>query len=474
MPLRNLLVLFVAALVSVACYERASRNRYVAILADAINTVEKAYVEPVDTRVLFEGAMDGMLNKLDPYSSFIPPEDYRNFKESLDQEFGGIGIFVEVNPDTKRLTVMSPKIGTPAFDAGIKPGDTILKVNDQDTLDMTIRDSVKLMRGPVGSEVSLTLLHAGEEEPREYTLKRAKIPIESVYGDTLKKNGVWDFHWEADRRIGYIRIVTFGELTAEELQTALSSFQEESQEIQGLIIDLRGNAGGLLTAAVDTCDMFLDSGVIVSTRGRSGIMKDVKAAAAGVELDRNIPLVILTDGLSASASEIVAACLQDHERAVICGQRTWGKGTVQNLLALEGGKSAMRITTATYWRPSGQNIHKRSEALDTDEWGVSPNSDFEVILTNEEAQKVARARRTRDYTTMRNVESKTQDSGKRVESKTVASPQSSETSVATEQPPTPQVVEDPSSQTEEPFEDPQLKRALTYLQEKIGKAAPSN
>lgn len=396
MPLRNLMVICLAAILSLVCYQRASRNRYVTTLTDAMNVITRQYVDEVEPRVLFEGAMEGMVKRLDPYSGYTSPDDYEQFQESLDQEFGGVGIVVEMNAETNRLTVMSPLIGTPAYKAGLKAGDVIMAINGQDTQKLTLKDAVGLMRGPEGSEVKVSILHAGDTELREFTLQRAIIPIESVLGDIRRPDGSWVFTLEQHPRIGYIRLVNFGERTTEELRTALHTLTRPELKIDALILDLRGNAGGLLKAAVETCDMFLDEGLIVSTRGRGGVQKSSVSAEKGVLLPPEVPLVVLVDKYSASASEIVAACLQDHNRAAIAGQRSWGKGTVQNIIQLEGGRSALRLTVASYWRPSGKDIHKRKGATESQDWGVRPDPGLEVNLTDEQFEQVYRARRNRD------------------------------------------------------------------------------
>jgi carboxyl-terminal processing protease len=452
MPRRNLLVLLISAILSIACYERATRSRYISTLAEALHLIDREYVEEVDQQVLFEGAMRGMIDKLDTYSSYVSPKDFMKLKESIDQEFGGIGIFVEANPETKRLTVMSPLIGTPAHKAGLKQGDTILKIGDVDTTDMKV-----LMRGPIGSPITLTIEHAADASSREYTLLRARIITDSVYGDVRRADDTWDFHLQENRRIGLIRISTFGERTTQEVQKALASFREPGEEVAALILDLRNNSGGLLPAAVDICDMFLDSGVIVSTRGRGGALRDEHHAQPGMEFPVELPIVVLSNRLSASASEIVAACLQDHNRAVVCGERSWGKGTVQNLIEMEGRRSALRITTATYWRPSGNNIHKTDKATDDDEWGVTPNPDLQVTLTDEELSRVARDRRNKDFS----IPSKTPPLEKR----------------PNDEPPIPKVDDnptrsDPTNNNESddtPYDDPQLRKAINYLLEKIQK-----
>lgn len=467
MPLRNLLVLFVAAVVSLACYQRAAKNRYVGTLAEAMNLIDDHYVEPVDNRELFEGAMMGMLDRLDPYSSYTNPKDYKRFNEGMSQQFYGIGIMVEINPETKRLTVMNPLPDSPAQKAGIVPGDVILKIGDLDTKDMTLEKSVQYMRGEVeGSEITITIQHADGSEPQEVTLKRARIPIESVRGDTRNTSGQWDFHLEEDRRIGLLRVNTFGEMTTQEFRKALETFSAPDAEIQGLIIDLRSNPGGLLNAARDMVDMFLDDGVIVTTRGRGGVTTSTYSAEPGVLVKRSVPVVVLVDRYSASASEIVAAALQDHHRAVVCGERSWGKGTVQNVAELEGGRSAVRLTTATYWRPSEKNIHKKRDAKDEDDWGVRPDEGLLVELTDEQREKVSQARVDRDFAALR---AATRPSAKPPE------PLPEESKPA-DIPPVPEVSADPTDEpaADEPFDDPQLRRAIQYLRKQIdaGDKAP--
>lgn len=465
MPLRNLVIVLLTAVVSIACYVNVQRNRYAAIVAETMQTVEKNYYEEVKPRALFEGAMNGMVQQLDPYSNFISPEEFRQFEESLEQEFGGIGIVVELNPKTNRLTVMSPLVGTPAHKAGLRSGDTILKINDTSTEEMQLKDSVTLMRGKAGTPVQLVILHAGDKEPTDYTIKRAIIPIDSVLGDRRKADGTWDFHLEQNRRIGYVRLITFGEHTVKELEKALAF---PGEEVDGLILDLRDNAGGLLTSAVGTCDMFLDEGRIVSTRGRGGVIKATYDAGPGEPaFDKQIPMVVLVNGFSASASEIVAACLQDHHRAVIIGQRTWGKGTVQNVIRLEGGKSAVKLTTASYWRPSEKNIHRSKEAKEEDDWGVRPDTGFDVVLTDADARKAAKLRRERDLYPIGTSPPKEEVEPK-PEEKTPGETPPGEPGAENAPALKPNEEAKPTDDAPaEPFVDPQLKRAIDYLEEQL-------
>ena len=391
-PMRNLAILFIASFVSLICYGEAGRNRYANILSESIDKVAAFYVEPVTSRQLFESGMKGMLNDLDPYSGYISPQQLSEFQVDIQQEFGGIGIEVGMQDD--RLTVLSPVPGTPAYKAGLLAGDTILSIEGQDTTGFSLQDAVELMRGPRGTPVKLTVLHRGDEEPVEYSIIRDKIQIESIRGDHRSDDSEWVFQLTDDPRIGYVRLTSFGDHTAEDLAQRLG---ELKGNVDGLIIDLRGNAGGLLTAAIEICDMFIPKGeMIVSTRGRDPKMQREFLATKDPIVDPKLPIVILVDPLSASASEIFAACMQDYGRAIIVGERTWGKGTVQNVIEIEGGRSAIRLTTQTYWRPSGRNIHRHSDVTEEDEWGVKPLPENEVRLTPEQREAFYKYRRDRD------------------------------------------------------------------------------
>jgi carboxyl-terminal processing protease len=392
MPIRNLTYLLIAIAASLLCYAEAGRNRFASRLSAAIDIISQHYVDDVNPRTLFEGGMQGMIQNLDPYSGFISSDEYNQFQVEIKQEFGGIGIEVDISND--QLTVFTPLPGTPAYDAGVMAGDVIVAVDGESTERIPIQDAVRRIQGKVGTSVTLTLQRPSEEQPRTVTLKRAKIAVESIRGDRRSPGGDWIYTLEDDPRIAYIRLIRFGEHTADELRRALESLEGR---IDGMIIDLRGNAGGLLDAAIEICEMFINQGeTIVSIRRRHGVLQEEYLAQSGPIVDTSLPMAILVDGFSASASEIVAACLQDHGRAEIVGQRTWGKGTVQNVIDIEPHRSAMRLTTATYWRPSGKNIHRHRDNDEHDEWGVRPGPEFEVKLTPQEYQKVSQSRRRRD------------------------------------------------------------------------------
>ena len=434
MPVRNLVTLFLAAVLSLMCHVKADRNRYATTVSEAMDLITFNYLEDVGYRDLYENAMRGMAEGLDPYSSYISPADYQRFQEELDQEFGGIGILVEFNRETNRLVVMSPLFDTPAARAGVRAGDVILAIDGRDTSGMSFRDAVELIRGKPGEPVRLTILHPGEQNPIDVEMLRAIIPIESVLGDGRRTDGGWDFQLQDDPRITYIRLINFGENTVTELSQVL-----QGRKTEALILDLRDNAGGLLDAAVGTCNMFLDEGTIVTIRGRDGEVQRTFEADGSPLLPSDLPVVVLVNHFSASASEIVAACLQDHERAKIIGQRSWGKGTVQNVIQIEAGRAALKLTTASYWRPSGKNIHRLKEATDEDEWGVRPDPGFEVTLTDEQADGIRQRRREKD-----------------IGAKSKPAPEAAQNKEA----------------VREPAGDPQLQKAVEYLQQQLGRAKP--
>ena len=448
MPARNLLILILAALLSMLCYRTASRNHYGGLLAQAIGEIHETFVRPVDQRDLYEGAMDGMVRQLDPYSDYITPEELMAFQEDLDQKFGGIGIVVEVNRESGQLTVLSPLPDTPAAAAGLRAGDVILAIDGQSTEGFQIRDAVDLMRGDPGTALTVTIRHLGDDDSRDVELERAIIPVASVLGDVRLPDGTWQYTLDDHPRIGYIRLVSFGEKTADELRQTLQSMLGK---VDGIILDLRGNGGGLLHAAIDVCDFFVDSGKIVSIRGRDKQDWRDHFASPQNTLCRDLPLVVMVDGFSASASEITAACLQDHGRASVVGVRSWGKGTVQNVMPFEGGRSALKLTVATYWRPSEQNIHRHVDATEDDPWGVSPDQGFEVAVDEETQTKILLWRRERDKV-LRDTEGAETDP----EGKTDSSTESTES---------------PAEEGELPdirgFEDPQRLRAIEAIKQAI-------
>ena len=272
-----------------------------------------------------------------------------------------------------RLRVIAPMVNTPAYEAGILAGDQIVEIDGQSAEGMSPDKAAEFLMGRPGTDVKLSVLHEGSEDPEPISITRAIIEVPTVIGDRRKPDDRWDFMLDKDKKIGYIRIVTFSQNTPDELKKALEQLKEEGAK--GLIVDLRDDPGGLLSAAVEISDMFLDSGEIVSTKGRN-------TPHGGTTLKRtalyeDLPMAVIVNQNSASASEILAAALQDHKRAVIVGQRSYGKGSVQNIIDLDGGKSVLKLTVASYYRPSGENIHRFKNAKTSDKWGVSPNPDAE-------------------------------------------------------------------------------------------------
>jgi carboxyl-terminal processing protease len=376
------------------CYARADRHPYGHYLSEILDIIDSHYVEPVDDEKLFEGAVEGMLGQLDEHSSFITREDLAELRESLDQKFGGIGIEVTLDPKTKELTVLSPLVGTPAYVAGIRAGDKIVSVDKESTTGFTLQDAVRRLRGKLGDKVTLQIVRKGVDKPLDFELSRAEIPVESVRGDRRQADGTWDYLLAGHPQIGYIRINNFGERTPEEVAAACDSLEKAG--VKALILDMRENPGGLLNAAVGVCELFVEPGsTIVTTRGRSGTI-DETYQAGDIGHRYAWPMCVLVNRYSASASEIVAACLQDYDRATIIGERTYGKGTVQKVHEVEGGKGVLKLTTSSYWRPSSKNIHRLSTNKETDEWGVQPDKGFELKLSDDDLVKWHELRRQRD------------------------------------------------------------------------------
>lgn len=368
-------------LVCSICYFQARHYRYAGNIAFAMDLISGAYYRKVDPKDLYSAAMKGMVESLDPYSDYIEAEDYSQFQKVLEQKFGGIGIIIDGPPRVDRLTIVTPLYGTPAFHAGVEPGDVIVKIDGESIAGLEVEKASAKLKGPEGTEVVLAVEREGKEEPVEFRIKRAAIELESVVGDRREKDARWNFFLESQPDIAYIRITSFGEKTTTEMQKAIATVTPKAR---GIIIDLRDNPGGLLQSATDICDMFLEEGKIVSTKGRFEQTRSDIDAEPGVLVPNQIPIVLLVNGQSASAAEVVSGCLQDRCRAVVVGERSFGKGSVQNVVPMEGGQSALKLTTARYYPPSGKNIHREADAKPEDVWGVKPNPGMEVPITEEE------------------------------------------------------------------------------------------
>lgn len=360
------------------------------LLADTLDQVERNYVKEVSRRELVEAAIEGVISKLDQYSNYIPPEDLDRFRSGVENEFGGIGIQVAIQNGW--LTITSPIVGTPAYRAGLLAGDVIIKIEGVSTKGITLDEAVKKLKGKVGTEVTFTVRHAHNNEEETVHVKRELVRVDSVLGDVRTGDDSWNWFLDEEKKIGYIRLTSFSRRTTEDLRQALKEL--ETSGMRGLVLDLRFNPGGLLSSAVEVSDLFVKEGVIVSTKGRNLDERPRRATKTGTY--EGFPMAVLVNRYSASASEIVSACLQDHKRAVIIGERTWGKGSVQNIINLEEGRSALKLTTASYHRPSGANIHRFDGATESDVWGVQPNSGYRVRLTDDEVTELLDYRRQRD------------------------------------------------------------------------------
>ena len=361
------------------------------LFADTFEQVERNYVKEVDRRKLMEAAVRGMLLELDPYSTYISRAELAQFNQRVEQEFGGVGIQVQIDPSSRRIMVISPLPDTPAYNAGVRAGDVILEIAGEDTENMPLTRAVELMKGPPGDDIAVKVRHMSDGEEDDLTITRAIIQVKSVLGDHYKSDGQWEFMLDDENKIGYVRLTQFGRQSADELAKVLEQLKERG--MKGLVLDLRFNPGGLLSQAISIADLFIESGTIVSTEGRNSEPRTWEASEPGTFGD--FPMAVIVNRFSASASEIVSACLQDHKRAAIVGERTFGKGLVQNVVDIDQGQSAIKLTTAGYLRPSGANID-RYTAEDDQEWGVTPEKDLSLRMSRQELAEYAEARRERD------------------------------------------------------------------------------
>ncbi len=317
--------------------------RQLNLFGDVFERVRADFVDDVQDKELIESAIDGMLMSLDPHSSYHNPEKYEEMQVQTKGEFGGLGI--EVTMENRLVKVVSPIDDTPAYRAGIKAGDLITHLDGKQVLGLTLSEAVESMRGPVGTDIVLTVRREGVDKPLEVTITRAIIKIRSVRS-------------RAEGNAGYIRITTFNERTVSGVKKAVEDIRNQiGDSMIGLILDLRNNPGGLLDQAVGVSDLFLDKGEIVSTRGRRHDSTQRFNAKPG-DLAEGLPVVLLINGGSASASEIVAGALQDHRRAIVLGTKSFGKGSVQTIIPISG-RGAIRLTTARYFTPSGYSIQAK-------------------------------------------------------------------------------------------------------------------
>ncbi len=366
---------FAAPLLAQESRENDARSTYeqLDLFGDIFERIRSAYVEEVDDEELIRAAINGMLTSLDPHSSYVPPVDYEEMQFDTRGEFGGLGI--EVTQEDGWVLVVSPMDGTPAFDAGIEAGDFITHVDGEPTLGLTLNEAVDLMRGPVGSDITVTIVRELNDDPFDVVITRAIIKLIAAHVRTEGKTII-------------MRVTTFNEQTTANLVDGIAAEIEAAggiENIDGFVLDMRNNPGGLLSEAISVSDLFMNSGEIVSTRGRDS--RDSRRYNAGDgDVAEGLPIIVLINGGSASASEIVAGALQDHERGVVVGTKSFGKGSVQTIMPMQGN-GAMRLTTARYYTPSGRSI----QAL-----GVAPDIIVEQRprQSEEEVEEQIEARRT--------------------------------------------------------------------------------
>jgi carboxyl-terminal processing protease len=331
------------------------------VFASVLDLIQRNYVEEVDTKKVIYGAIQGMLSSLDPHSSFMKPEDFKELQIETKGSFSGIGIEISIKDGV--LTVVSPIEGTPAYRVGLKANDKIVKINGKTTKDMSLLDAVKVLRGKKGTDVEVTIYREGWTEYKDFTITRDVIPLISIRAMMLEDG------------YGYVRITNFQNKTSDDLEKALERL-EGKQGLKGLVLDLRNNPGGLLDQAVKVSDLFIDKGLIVYTDGRIR-QQNMKFEATPNDPPRNYPIVVLVNEGSASASEIVAGALQDHKRAIVAGMQTFGKGSVQTIIPIEDG-AAVRLTTARYYTPSGRSIQAK---------GITPDIKVEFETPSEKDEK---------------------------------------------------------------------------------------
>ena len=361
----TIIFVFLISLIASSFLSASNKDLYqkLDVFGDVFDIIKKNYVEDVNDKEVIEYAINGMLQSLDPHSGYMNTEIYVEMQEETKGEFGGLGI--EVTMENGYVKVISPIDDTPAAKAGIRPGDYITHIDDTGVLGLSLQDAVEMLRGPVGSNIIITIVRIGEEDPINVEIKRAIITVRAVR-----------FNREGD--VGYIRLISFSEQADKGIKNAVQSLTNEIGEsnLVGFILDLRSNPGGLLDQSAKVTDNFLDTGEIVSIKGRN--KKDIsRFSASRGDITDGKPIIVLINQGSASASEIVAGALQDHKRAIILGEQSYGKGSVQTIFPLKDS-SAIKMTTALYFTPSGDSIH---------EIGITPDIEVEFIYEDESQEE---------------------------------------------------------------------------------------
>jgi carboxyl-terminal processing protease len=385
MPRRNLLLLLIATTISYVCYVRCEHDPYGRYLSSALAAVEDNALDPAPNRELFDGAMNGMIDVLhrrgDVHSQYLGADEAGPLRNEIHQQFGGIGVRLRFEGEPAKIVIAGPiSPETPAGKAKLQAGDVILKIDDRTADGLSRHDAIALLTGEPGTSLRLIIQRGHESRPRTIELTRDVIQIDSIAGNRHGADGAWLYALEADPRIAQVRIVSFGDRTAAEFAKLMPALV--AQGVQAVVLDLRDNPGGSLSSAVELCEMLLPADCkIVETRGRNQkLIRRYATKSDGKYLE--MPIAVIVNQYSASAAEIVAACLQDNERAVVVGERSFGKGTVQQLLPL--GNGLLKLTWASFWRPSGANIQNASAQSPKSSWGVEPDAGYERKLSADE------------------------------------------------------------------------------------------
>ena len=355
MKIKIFLIILILNFFNTATFAKNNLYEKIDLFGEVIENIKKDYVDDVDQAEMMDSAINGVLQSLDPYSAYMSPELFKEMQTDTRGEFGGLGI--EIGMEAGVVKVISPIDGTPAANAGIKAGDYIVKIGKDQVQGKSLMEAVKLMRGPVGTSIILTVRRKDVKKPLEFKITRKIIEVQSVSSKIISK----------EKNIGYLRLKSFNENSDNQFLKSIKEFEKNSK-IKGYVVDLRNNPGGLLTQAINITDFFLDDGEIVSTKGRK-ISETRKFFARSGDEIKGKPLVVLINNGSASASEIFAGALKDHKRAIILGENSFGKGSVQSIIPLRNG-GGMRLTISKYYLPSGKSIS---------EVGVTPDIVIEEI-----------------------------------------------------------------------------------------------
>ncbi len=373
-------------------------NQMPALLDEMVKQIEQNYIQEIDRSDLLETAIRAIIGKLDSRGGglgllrtndmeFLGTNEVSEMNLAIEQQLAGIGAILKVEDGE---VVAIPMRGSPALRAGLKPGDRIIKINGAEVPQNQLAQTVRSLRGPAGSVVSVSIKRPGTDGLQTIEVTRGTIALPSVKGDHYRADDTWEFMLDDARKIGYVRIAEIGKRTPKELETALKDLQ--AQGMKGLIMDLRDNPGGVLAEAIAIADMFVENGTIVTVKSRS---EEKVYSAKPENTYLNLPIVLLVNRQTASAAEVIAGCLQDHGRATVVGERTYGQAIVRSIFPLKTG-GALKLPVAAYYRPSGKNVNRYPAATEADEWGIKPDAGHEVPTTDEEMKRLALARVARE------------------------------------------------------------------------------